>query len=133
MQSQQLNPFQRIAWDFPLVLTILANEARGDFALVPLEEVPLSEEVKANFHRRGLGFLGVIGCNFSKPEFRTVFTHAPLPMLTLGIAQTLAEYVARTAAMMPELTSTGIPVQVKTPGADWLERLASLPDTRTEN
>jgi hypothetical protein len=115
----KLDAIQQTAWDFPFSISILANPHSLDFALVPTDACPVSPEVIANFHQRGLEFVGVIGCDFAKPQFKTTFVSELQPVLIFGIAVAFAEYVDKAVAT----------VTVDS-GAEWLKRLHALPDTR---
>lgn len=103
------------------VAVVLGNSAHSDFELVDVNSVPLPDDIAANLHARGLGYVGTLGLVGGK--FRSGFA-VPLDAATLSaLSQAYLEFcVVKFSASKDDA--------VPTAATDWLKKLWELPDTR---
>jgi hypothetical protein len=98
-------------------VAVLGNLESTAFELVPVDT--LSESASRTLYSRGLGFLGVIG--LVNGQFRTALEVELSPSTSQAIVHAFVQHM--TARLSVPKRDNG----------DWLERLHSLPDPRTEN
>lgn len=110
--------FDQLASDCELLAVVLANPSLEDFELCD-PTTPLPAEIAENLHARQLACFGCVGLGAGN-QFRSAFVSA-LPESTIrALAHAFGLFAAK--KLSPEHRSV-----------DWLERLHSLPDTRTDN
>lgn len=96
---------------------VIGNPVTGQYALIDMDDAPMSDAAIQEARQRGFEFVGMLGIKDGVadamgepgPGAQSLMCHAVLPFVT--------QYAAKLGP--------------KSDGADWLERLHALPDPRS--
>jgi hypothetical protein len=119
MDFAKLDPGQRIACYGRAVCAVLGNVEKSDYELVDLELCPVSPEVQADFHARGLGYVCTMGIKGGK--FVSAFELPLDDVVVTALAGAFVEFAIR------KLTAPKVDG-----GVEWLTALYGLADSRQQ-
>jgi hypothetical protein len=114
-----LDKFEQLICDSTFAVTVLGNVGSGDFELIPLGNCDPLHDYTAR-KARGLCVLGVLALDATGQ----IHTALALPLAD--------DTVARLAQDFCRLIAERFSASPKDHGAEWLERLHSLPDPRKD-
>jgi hypothetical protein len=122
-----MDKFDALVGDAQLCVAVLANQDVTDIELLPLKGVPYAgytvEGLKQQFAGRDLRFLGTVGLVNGVPH-----TALAEPLDTFRIAALFAAFATYCEVLQEE----SLEQARKGDEVDWLRRLQSLEDPRTE-